>query len=69
MSPEKPPKLRAAPGRRVRHRDGRLFLAEGERVALVPFYARLLAAGDLEPVESGRSGPKRAPKKPEGKLA
>lgn len=43
-------RLRPAPGRRVRHRDGRLFDPAGERVPTTPFYARLLAAGDIEPV-------------------
>lgn len=39
--------LRPAPGRRVSHRDGRLFAAGGESVDPNPFYQRLIAAGDL----------------------
>jgi hypothetical protein len=44
------PTLRPAEGRRVRHPDGSLFAAEGERVVLTPYYRRLRDAGDLEPV-------------------
>lgn len=39
--------LKPAEGRRVRHRDGRLFAEAGESVPSSSFYLRLLDAGDL----------------------
>ena len=64
--------LRPAAGRRVSHRDGRLFAAGGESEVFGPFYQRLLAAGDLETIPARaahRAAPKSktVPKLPEGK--
>ena len=60
--------LRPAQGRRVSHRDGRLFAAGGESVMPSPFYQRLFAAGDLELVpHRAASKSKTVPKLPEGK--
>lgn len=47
--------LKPAPGRRVRHADGRLFAEDGERVPATPFYLRLRKAGDLIPVAKPRA--------------
>lgn len=60
--------LRPAEGRRVSHRDGRLFAAAGETIKPSPFYQRLYAAGDLELVPHGVARKsKTVPKLPEGK--
>jgi|GEM_PF-2688111 hypothetical protein len=42
--------LRPAPGARVRKPDGKLLADQGEHVPATPYFSRLLAAGDLEPV-------------------
>ena len=42
--------LRPVEGRRIRHKDGTLFDADGESVPANSFYLRLLDAGDLEKV-------------------
>lgn len=47
-------------GRRVRHADGALFAAKGERVTLNAFYRRLIADGDLVAAPTRKS---RRPKK------
>lgn len=54
--------LKPAPGRRVRHADGRLFASDGERVPATPHYLRLRAVGDL--VGAGDLAPPSAPAKP-----
>ncbi len=46
--------LKPAPGRRVRHADGRLFAGEGARVPATPHYLRLRASGDLVPAAATR---------------
>lgn len=56
--------LKPAPGRRVRHADGRLFAAEGEHVPATPFYLRLRHAGDLVPAEDAAASA-REPAPPE----
>ena len=44
-------------GRRVRHADGTLFAADGERVTLTAFYRRLIADGDLVQTAPPKSRP------------
>lgn len=41
--------LRPADGARVRKPDGTLLADQGERVELTPYFARLLADGDVVP--------------------
>lgn len=57
------PILRPAEGRRVRHPNGNLFAAEGERVALTPYYRRLRDAGDLEIVKPVKAAPSKSASK------
>jgi hypothetical protein len=42
--------LRPAPGARVRKPNGKLLADQGEHVPASPYFSRLLAAGDVEPV-------------------
>lgn len=41
---------RPAAGRRVRKADGSLLAEAGERIAIDPYFARLIADGDIVPV-------------------
>ena len=58
--------LKPAPGRRVRHADGRLFAGEGARVPATPHYLRLRASGDLVPAGATRTRSTRKKKSAEG---
>lgn len=39
--------FKPAPGTRIRMPDGSLFPAAGQQVPATPYFARLIAAGDL----------------------
>lgn len=41
-----------APGMRIRKRDGSLLSDDGEEIEITPFFARLIAAGDIVPAGS-----------------
>jgi len=51
----KPTLYRPASGRRVLHPNGQPLDASGEPIALTPYWRRLLAAGDIEPVPAPRN--------------
>lgn len=59
--------LKPAPGRRVRHADGRLFADDrGRAVPATPHYLRLRASGDLVPAGATRTRSTRKKKSAEG---